>query len=404
MRYDASDEFAGAFRGFVTRLVVQRLVLAQATKIQSRTSRNNAEVPRDDTKKERKTPVLTRKVAGTARDDEIKRSLRQGQSFVELASGFALSSEFIFREAKRLFEEEELRKLMRQSKRGEWSDAETQWLIIRRGQGLPLTKIARLLRRTKLRVEKELRQLKNKMLESTVVEGPQELPPGLRRSLFRTRLFDAWQGLLNSDMTPTWRDALLKKSSTRWLSTISNGIPKNVKRILGSLQPPTYDELECLSSVDSTNAGVYARLVTSCYEYQTASDRYLYVGSASKYGSGINGRVSQHIEKRSHHDETRLHRNIRSKELKAPGRFVTLMTMQWNSPENEDVLDVRRTVTLAEAILTVWLGALQSPRSRLQDLYQWDPQTKDYTAWSSHNPLTVDVVEPNNSKTKVYKA
>jgi hypothetical protein len=53
---------------------------------------------------------------------------------------------------------------------------------------------------------------------------------------------------------------------------------------------------------------VYARLITSRYELQTANDRYLYVGSASKYGSGLNGRVSKHIEKRSCHDKTRLHR------------------------------------------------------------------------------------------------
>lgn len=61
-------------------------------------------------------------------------------------------------------------------------------------------------------------------------------------------------------------------------------------------QPPTYDELECLPSVDSTDAGVYVRLLTSRYELQTASDRYLYVGSASKYGSGLNGSVSEHIK------------------------------------------------------------------------------------------------------------
>jgi hypothetical protein len=44
------------------------------------------------------------------------------------------------------------------------------------------------------------------------------------------------------------------------------------------------------------------------------------------------------------------------------------MTMKMKSPENEDVVDVRRMVTLAEAILTVWLGVLQSPSSHLQKL------------------------------------
>jgi hypothetical protein len=197
-------------------------------------------------------------------------------------------------------------------------------------------------------------------------------------------------------MTPTWREALSKKSAEEWLSPISQGIPEGVKRILGGLQSPTDEELENLPSVDSTDAGVYARLVKSRYKLQIASDRYLYVSSASRYGSGLNGRVSGHIEKRRRHLESRLQQDIRTKDLEGPGRLVTLMTMKMNSPEKENVLDVRRTVTLAEAILTVWLGALQSPSPHLQNLRQWNPQILDYTAWSSHNPLAKDVVEPSS--------
>jgi hypothetical protein len=399
MRNETSDEYADAFQRFVTRLIVQRVLLAQARTIQSGTSRKGAELPQDGAERPAKTPVSAKRVTGDARDEEIDRSLRHGQSFVDLASYFGLTPEFVFSKAKRLLGYEELKKLMRRNQKGQWSDDEIQWLISRRIRGLPLAKITRLLRRTKPSVEKKLRQLGNEIFASTVIEGPQELPPGMRESLFNTRLVNVWQGLLESDMTPTWRKALSEKSSETWLSSISEGIPEDVKRILGGLQSPTYHELECLSSVNSTDAGVYARLVTSRYEIQAASDRYLYVGSASKYGSGLNVRVSEHTEKRSRHNETRLHQNIRTKDLNAPGRFVTLMSVKMNSPKDEDVLDVRRTVTLAEAILTVWLGALQSPCTHLRSLCQWDPQTLDYTAWSSHNPLTVDIVEPNNSMT-----
>ena len=395
---DPTDEYTGAFQGFVTKLVVQRLILSQ-----SRTSRKDIKLPKDSADRLAKTPVPATRVTGDARDEEIKRSLWQGQSFVDIASYFDRSPEFIVREAKRLHGQEELKKLMRRTKKRQWSDVETQWLISERKQGLPLAKIAKLLRRTKPGVETKLRELGNMIFKPIVVEGPQELPPGLRESLFSTRLVHVWQALLKSDMTPTWREALLEKSSERWLSTISDGIPENIKRILGSLQPPTYDELECLSSVDSTDAGVYARLITSRYELQTANDRYLYVGSASKYGSGLNGRVLQHFEKRSRRDETRLNRNIRAKDLDEPGHFATLMTMEMNSPENKDVLDVRRTVTLAEAVLTVWLGALQSPCHHLRNSCQYHPQISDYTAWSSHNPLTMDIVQPSNSKTSAHE-
>ncbi|KIW84082.1 hypothetical protein Z517_03328 [Fonsecaea pedrosoi CBS 271.37] len=160
-------------------------------------------------------------------------------------------------------------------------------------------------------------------------------------------------------MKPAWTSALSKKSAEQWLIFIAEGMPEEVKKILGGLQLPINDELERLHPVSSTNAGVYARLVTSRYSVPAASDRYLYVGSASKYGSGLQGRVSQHIRK----GQERLVRDLRSRDLLAPGRFVTLMTMKMDSAEEEHVFEVRRTVTLAEAILTIWLGATPVPWS-----------------------------------------
>ena len=72
------------------------------------------------------------------------------------------------------------------------------------------------------------------------------------------------------------------------------------------------------------------------------------------------------------------------------------MVMKMDSPEKEGVLDVRRTVILAEAILTVWLGALPSRLHGLQSLCPWDSQTLQYTGWPSQNPLTMGVVKPNS--------
>ncbi|KAF2192906.1 hypothetical protein K469DRAFT_693007 [Zopfia rhizophila CBS 207.26] len=207
-----------------------------------------------------------------------------------------------------------------------------------------------------------------------------------------------WQGLLKSEMTQTWREALQGKSAEEWLSSISAGIPEDVKRVLGGLRPPTWEELESLSLIDTNDAGVYARLVKSRYEFQMVSDRYLYVGSASRYGGGLNVRIAEHTMKTRRSDESRLQRDIRTKDLKGTDRFVTLMVMKMDSPKKEVVLDVRRTVTLAEAILTAWLSALQSPSHDLQSLCPWDPQTLEYTGWSSHNPLIKNVAEPNNEK------
>lgn len=125
------------------------------------------------------------------------------------------------------------------------------------------------------------------------------------------------------------------------------GIPEDVKKALGGLRPPTWDELESLPLVDTNDAGVYARLVTSRHQFQMVTDRYLYVGSASKYGHGLNGRIAQHTRKTKRKHESRLQYDIRTKGLKGAGRFVTLMVMKMDSPEKEVVLNVRRTVTLA---------------------------------------------------------
>jgi Uri superfamily endonuclease len=195
-------------------------------------------------------------------------------------------------------------------------------------------------------------------------------------------------------MAQTWREALQEKPAEEWLSSVSMGIPEHIKKALGGLRPPTWVELESLPLIDTNDAGVYARLVTSRHQIQMVSDRYLYVGSASKYGGGLNWRIAQHIRKTKLKHESRLQYDIRTKRLKGNGRFVTLMVMKMDSSENEVVLHVRKTVILAEAILTVWLSALRSPSHDFQSVCPWDSQTLQYTGWASHNPLMDDVVLP----------
>ncbi|KAI0540497.1 hypothetical protein GGR58DRAFT_499073 [Xylaria digitata] len=396
IRPDTDDEHEEAFQRFATRLVIQSLSRDQGNKNRENARRDkDMDIPLEHPTGKLKTMESTKRQPGKARDEEIKLCFQQCQSPVDLVTALDRTPEFILREAERLLREAKLKQQLRWNKRGRWSDGETRWLILQRNQGLLLNKMARLLRRTKPSVDKKLRLLGTTILDSTVVEhGPQELPSRLREWLFSTRLFKIWEGLLKSSMTPTWRIALSKKPAVYWLSSVSAGIPADVKNILGGLQPPTYDKLEHLSPVISTDAGVYARLVTSRFSVQATNDRYLYVGSASKYGSGLQGKVYQHIRKDI---KTRLYRNVKPMHLNAPGRFVTLMTMKTNSAKEENVFDVRRKVTLAEAILTIWLGALQSPSVQLQKLCPWNPEALDYRPWSSHNPLEEDIVLPKNA-------
>ncbi|KAL9100886.1 MAG: hypothetical protein Q9163_003797 [Psora crenata] len=235
------------------------------------------------------------------------------------------------------------------------------------------------------------------MFNPTAVEGRQEMPLGFQESIFNSHLVDVWQGLLRSEMTEKWRGAsgeIIRGVAFHYFGGYQDMLRNSSEGF--DLQPG--GELEGLPSTDTDDAGVYARLVSSRYGIQKVSDRYLYVGCASRYGSGLIARISEHTVKRKRSDESRLQRDIRKKDLKGNNRFVTLMVMRMDSPKSEDVHDVRLTVTLAEAISAMWLGALQSPSLHLQNLCQWDPQTLEYTAWSSHNPLTVEVVKPSRSK------
>jgi hypothetical protein len=68
------------------------------------------------------------------------------------------------------------------------------------------------------------------------------------------------------------------------------------------------------------------------------------------------------------------------------------MTMRAESRKDQDVLDVRRTVALAEALLSARLGACR-PCAGLCDLYQWDADARDYGGLSLRNPQMVDIKE-----------
>jgi hypothetical protein len=66
------------------------------------------------------------------------------------------------------------------------------------------------------------------------------------------------------------------------------------------------------------------------------------LGSARKYGGGLNVRIAEHTMKTRRSDESRLQRNTRTKDLKGTDRFIMLKVMKMDSPKKEIVFDVRR--------------------------------------------------------------
>jgi hypothetical protein len=396
MRSHADSEYVRAYSAFLVQLLQNSFSGPSLASTEVTGGSVDMNLPKDGHCRETRTPVSNLLAPGEARDKVIEIRLREGKSFLDLASTLDRTPEFIIREARRLLGESQLEQLMKHNKKGPWTCDEVQRLIKLRAHDFKLGEMRKLLRRTKGSIQKRLRELGSSILKPTIVLGPQELPPGLWKSLFEARLAQIWDELLTSEMTPTWRHALQEKAPERWLAAVSAGIPMHVKKILGGLQPPTWEELKSFPLVDTKDAGVYARLAESRFEIQTASDRYIYVGSASKYNFGLGGRIAQHTSKIRGTCESRLRREIRRKDLNGNDRFITLMIMKLDSLDKEVVLDVRRTVTLTEAILTTWLGAFEVPQHDLDILCPWEKSILAYSGWASHNPLLVDVVEPRD--------
>ncbi|KAF3937721.1 hypothetical protein ABW19_dt0202778 [Dactylella cylindrospora] len=274
-----------------------------------------------------------------------------------------------------------------------WSEEEIKYLVSERERGALLKDLSGALHRTKPAIEAKLEELLADTFESAYarVQGPQVLLPEFWGSLFEERLTRIFRGLLVSDATVTWKAALKREREEALIQAISAGIPEQVKQILGDLKPPDFTTLLSLPRVDTTRAGVYARLMHTTYKLQMPRDRYIYVGSSARPGSGLNGRVADHTS--GYHTVRRLKRDIKKNQLKRPGHFITLMSIGRNTSPMRYFMSHRRLSVLAEAILSVWLGAIQDPSRSLRDLCAWDVESLGYRPWCSHNPLILDIID-----------
>lgn len=102
-------------------------------------------------------------------------------------------------------------------------------------------------------------------------------------------------------------------------------------------------------------------------------DRFVYVGSASRFGLGLDARISDHINAsyRARPRNTGLLDFIRLNELRYSRNFITLMTAEIAT--SKSVLEVRQRVVPAEGVMTVWLRALISRHPYNDSLHQMYP-------------------------------
>ena len=329
---------------------------------------------------------------------KTKELLQKGSQVWEIAHHLGRPSAFVRRKLK---SDEELKGLLRPVKTGTWSNEEVESLTRLRFEGLHKSVIAKRLGRSQVSVAMKIVQridhIRN-MAKPPTFQGPQALSPALVESIFQARLRESWECLMRSEMTETWKEVLMQKTAEVWLSAISENTSKQAKQLLASHKPPTISELEALAWTNTSNAGVYGWILKPRSKLCLDKEVRLYVGSASKYGFGLEWRKYQHLSESKLLYNPRLRSLIKRKKMGRKGQFITLMTLNMENKEKEDVLRVRYLVTLAESIFTMWSGAFAEKMENKGDLCGYYPWGKNlsYSGCSSHNPLTKDINVPRD--------
>jgi hypothetical protein len=299
----------------------------------------------------------------------------------------------------RLRDNESLRDCLNPTKSGKWEREEIKLLIELRKRGWKYSAISKKLGRTAKSIASQVVKHVEEIFEDGSPLVPQDteaLSLDLVDSIVPGRLQEIWDRLMSCDMTKAWKDAVSSESTESWLSDIAKGIPVQVKEVLANHDPPHIATLETLPWTGTTDAGVYGWLLKPKPKLYFNSECQLYVGSIGRYRYGLEGRKRQHLSKNPREHNRRLWYLIREKGLKPKGQFITLMAMNMKAAEGKEALRIRYLVTIAEAIFTVWLGALnEKPENKnVRTLCPWDVLNVSYSGCSSHNPLTKNINIP----------
>lgn len=302
--------------------------------------------------------------------------------------------------------DEELAGQVKAVKTGRWSELEDECLLklIANRRRLDKESIARQLGRRVNSVAARLRKIAAKRAADLPSTLDEDLDNDLcedKQAILTERLYQVIERLLNEDITPQWRCILTAKSVEDWVARLLPLIPKRVKHVLAAPKPPTASDLRGLGWQATNSMGVYAWILKPKFINPLRPESFIYVGSATKYGWGLSGRKVQH-QRGKDGANFLLQSRIKSAGLGKKGIFTTLLAVEATSRKSKDVVETRYLVTFAEAIFTVWLGALSegnpgnySRRLCLRSICPWELDQISYMGTCSHNPLTKDVILPS---------
>ncbi|KAK3353699.1 hypothetical protein B0T25DRAFT_568888 [Lasiosphaeria hispida] len=309
----------------------------------------------------------------------------------------------------------ELASMQKGVKTGPWSDLEDDYLIrlIQNRRILDKNSIAHQIGRKKNSVAARLSAMAKEYGTSDVVPFSEEfLDSDLgheERAVLEQRMCRIIEGLLGQGMTRQWEDVLAAKSVQDWALALLPLVPIRVKHVLAAPRAPTAMDWGNLAWQDTTSMGVYAWILKPRYVHPLRLENFVYIGSATKYGWGLTGRRLQH-RRGKEGSNFLLQSRIKGSGLSRAGPFVTLLSKEAMSPESKDVVEARYLVVFAEAIFTIWLGALtggnsanSEERFHLRSLCPWDVYGTTYNGLCSHNPLTKDISLPFDPAQQVLK-
>ena len=282
--------------------------------------------------------------------------------------------------------------------RGRWTKEETDILKdMRRDHVHPRVIADRLGRKNSSVVDKlaSFSDYFRKCNEAGRFEGPQSLPPEMKESLLRSRLQNIWEGLMKINMTERWDEVLMTHDAPHWQSMIAETIPRGLVSILASVQPPHLALLESLTWSETSSADVFAWILKPGKgSFHFDDECYLYIGSTTRYGTGLAGRKAKLLSRPYRGDDSIINA-INYHKLDRRGKFVTLLEVPFADDSTEEIKRVRTLVALARAVLVIWLGAVKKESKKaITGLVLWDIETINYLGLSSHNGLWRNIRAP----------
>ncbi|KAK0118601.1 hypothetical protein ONS96_011692 [Cadophora gregata f. sp. sojae] len=289
---------------------------------------------------------------------------------------------------------------------GPWTEEETEILKKMREEREHARIIAHRLARDEASVRVQIKHLSGYFQDSNktpLYEGPQALPPELESSIFRSRLETVWEGLMTLRTTQEWAEVLSESQSESWLSMIEEYTPKHVKSILASHQPPNIAKLESIEWSPTNAAGVYGWVLKPTGSIHPFDDEcYLWVGSASMYGGGLESRKENLLSWSRYTENEAPKFEMKNLGLSRRGKLLfTLLEVPFENDSAEEIQRIRRLVTLAREVFVIWLAAAKDC-SKVKEAVPWELADIFYHCLAGHN-LTRNIKGVRNEKTERRK-